>query len=99
MSKCARRTSRNGTAGDIGDEAAASVLGPNPFVGLDARATGSSALRWLSALAANPSAIVGPAVGASAELGKIAIGRSSVAPEKGDRRLEDPARKEHPAFT
>jgi polyhydroxyalkanoate synthase len=55
-------------------------------------------LRWLSALAAKPSALAGPAIGATAEVGRIAIGRSSVAPEKGDRRFEDPAWREHPAF-
>ena len=49
-------------------------------------------------LAARPDKVVRRGAGLAAELAKVAVGRSEVAPAKGDRRFRDPAWEGNPAF-
>jgi polyhydroxyalkanoate synthase len=55
-----------------------------------------AALRLAASLARNPQAVAGQVALLGAELGKIATGRSPVAPERRDRRFADPAWTQNP---
>src|SRR4051794_40791076 len=70
-------------------------------------ATMSGVSRWLpgrsvaktaAKLALRPDKVARTALGLSAEIAKVAAGRSEVAPAKGDRRFKDPAWTGNPAF-
>jgi len=52
---------------------------------------GRSALRFGAALASRPGTVAGRASSLAAELGRVATGDSSVAPDAKDRRFTDPA--------
>jgi polyhydroxyalkanoate synthase subunit PhaC len=49
------------------------------------------AVRVAAGLARHPNRVAGRAAGLSAELRRVAAGRSEIAPAKGDRRFHDPA--------
>jgi polyhydroxyalkanoate synthase subunit PhaC len=55
-----------------------------------------AALRLAASLARNPQAVAGQAALLGAELGRIATGRSQVAPQRRDRRFADPAWTQNP---
>ena len=74
------------------------ILGANPFVGLDATQVIGTLTMLLSNLAAQPTAVTSRAFQLWLELGQIAAGSSSVAPEPGDKRFADPAWSEHPGY-
>jgi class II poly(R)-hydroxyalkanoic acid synthase len=59
---------------------------------------GASVARAATKLALRPHRIAARTIGLGAELGRIAVGRSEVAPEKGDRRFKDPAWESNPAY-
>jgi class II poly(R)-hydroxyalkanoic acid synthase len=59
---------------------------------------GVAGLKLAGKLATRPHKIAGRAAGLGLELGKVAVGRSELEPEKGDRRFKDPAWKHNPAF-
>jgi polyhydroxyalkanoate synthase len=59
---------------------------------------GVAAAKVGAKLAARPDKVVKRGLGLGAELAKVAIGRSDVAPYKGDRRFKDPAWLGNPAF-
>jgi hypothetical protein len=70
-------------------------------------ATVSGVARWLpgrslaktaARLALRPDKVARRGLGLGAEVAKIAMGRSEVAPHKGDRRFKDPAWTGNPAF-
>jgi polyhydroxyalkanoate synthase subunit PhaC len=82
----------------VAEEASGAILGANPFVGIDPTGILGSAGRWLGSLGRHPGRAVGRAAGSTVELGRIALGRSQLAPEKGDRRFADPAWSDHPGF-
>ncbi|MDQ6747562.1 MAG: alpha/beta fold hydrolase, partial [Candidatus Dormibacteraeota bacterium] len=82
----------------VAEDASGAILGANPFVGIDPTGALGSAGRWLGSLARRPGRTVGRAAGSTVELGRIALGRSQLAPERGDRRFSDPAWSEHPGF-
>ncbi len=50
-----------------------------------------SALRWAIQLAGRPTTVARRAGTLAGELGKVAVGRSTIAPPRGDRRFSDPA--------
>jgi polyhydroxyalkanoate synthase len=90
---------QNGHASDDGGGALESLL-------TDA-AGGSTARRWLpgrggievaARLAVRPDRVIRRGGGLAAELARVAVGRSEVAPEKGDRRFTDPAWQGNPLF-
>ena len=59
---------------------------------------GKSSLRFASALARRPHRVATRAGGLAAELGRIALGASQVAPSSGDRRFADPAWTQNPGI-
>ncbi len=61
-------------------------------------APGPEALKWVAALARSPREPLGQLAGLGKELGKIAIGRSDVAPGKKDKRFADPAWTQNPLY-
>jgi polyhydroxyalkanoate synthase len=91
---------RNGHSSEDGGSGALESL-------LTDAAVGSTARRWLpgrgglevaARLAVRPDRVVRRGGGLAAELAKVAVGRSEVAPEKGDRRFKDPAWQGNPLF-
>jgi polyhydroxyalkanoate synthase subunit PhaC len=54
-----------------------------------------SALRWAIQLAGHPGTVARRAGTLAGELGKVAAGRSTIAPPRGDRRFSDPAWNEN----
>ena len=85
-------------AGGMGLEASGAILGANPFLGIDFTGLMAAAGVWLGNLGRRPARLVNRTAGGVVELGKIAIGRSDIAPERSDRRFVDPAWAEHPAL-
>jgi len=59
---------------------------------------GVAGLKFAGKLAARPQKLARRGAGLAAELGKVAAGRSELAPEKGDRRFKDKAWQDNPAF-
>ena len=59
---------------------------------------GRAAAKTAAKLALRPDAVAGRSLRLAAELGKVAVGRSEVAPDKRDRRFKDPAWAENFAF-
>jgi polyhydroxyalkanoate synthase len=59
---------------------------------------GRAAAKAAAKLVVRPDKVARQALGLGAELAKIAVGRSEVAPPKGDRRFKDPAWQTNPAY-
>jgi polyhydroxyalkanoate synthase len=59
---------------------------------------GLAGVKAAAKLALQPQKVARRGAGLAAELAKIAVGRSEVAPAKGDRRFKDPAWAGNPAF-
>ena len=59
---------------------------------------GVAGLKFAGKLATRPHKLVRRGAGLAAELGKVAVGRSELEPEKGDRRFKDKAWQNNPAF-
>ncbi len=78
--------------------AAEAVLGANPFVGLNPRQVVEAAGRLFTRLGLRPRVVAVHTARLAAELAKIVLGRSEVAPAKGDKRWNDPAWEENPAY-
>jgi polyhydroxyalkanoate synthase subunit PhaC len=74
------------------------ILGANPFVGLDATQVVGTLTMLARNLAAQPTAVSSRMFQLWLELGSIAAGASSVAPDPGDKRFTDPAWSEHPIY-
>src|SRR5258708_7134326 len=74
------------------------ILGANPFVGLDASQVLGTLTRLLGHLSAEPGNVASRALQLGLELGQIAGGTSTIAPEAGDKRFVDTAWSEHPVF-
>ncbi len=79
----------------VGAEAAP---GPSPFAGLGP-GEAIAALRFLGQQAVRePLTLMQDTPGAARELLRIALGKSQLAPEKGDKRFADPAWRENPLY-
>lgn len=77
---------------------AEAALGPGPFAGLGPREA-IGALRFLGQQAVRePLTLVRDTPGTARELLRIALGKSQVAPEKGDKRFADPAWRENALY-
>jgi polyhydroxyalkanoate synthase len=74
------------------------VLGANPFVGLTREQVVAALARLGQRLAVEPGVAVATAVDAAGELVRVAVGRSDIAPERGDRRFSDPTWHQNPVF-
>jgi polyhydroxyalkanoate synthase len=90
--------SPNGAATPIGDQAADSILGANPFVGIDVRRLVGDGVGWVSKLAGRPRIVASGASRIGGELAQILMGRSSLRPADGDRRFADPAWTDNPIY-
>ena len=101
-------TGKPGQGGDLAENtaenttqlaaAAKAVPGPAPFGGFGLRVA-AGALRFLGQQAARqPQALLRSVPETGAELLRIGLGKSQVAPEKGDKRFADPAWRENPLF-
>src|ERR1700694_469929 len=75
-----------------------SILGPNPFIGLDTQKVVQSTEHLLGRLSRRPRAAFSIGVKAVAEISKVVLGRSKVGPAKGDKRFTDPAWADHPGY-
>ena len=74
------------------------ILGANPFVGLTREQVVASLARLGQRIAVEPGAAAATAVGAVAELLRVAVGRSDVTPARGDRRFTDAVWQQNPVF-
>jgi polyhydroxyalkanoate synthase len=88
----------NPTANGLPEQAAQHTLAANPLVGVRGRDILDSARRLLAQMACNPGAAARAYLGLIGEVGRIATGRSELAPEPGDKRFADPAWKESFAY-
>jgi polyhydroxyalkanoate synthase subunit PhaC len=71
---------------------------PEPFTGFGLRQA-AGVLRFAGQqVMREPQALLRGASGASRELLRIVLGKSEVAPDKGDKRFADPAWRENPVF-
>ena len=78
------------------EQPAARKLSPSDILGLRETA---GALRFLGQVALRyPQAVLGTVPDLGQEVAKISLGRSEVAPEKGDKRFADPAWQQNPLF-
>ena len=59
---------------------------------------GRAGVEVTARLAVRPDKVARRGAGLAAELAKVAVGRSEVAPSKGDRRFKDPAWQQNPIF-
>ncbi len=82
----------------VAEDASEAILGANPFVGVDARGILEAAGSWLGGLSRRPERVLRRAATSAVELGRIGLGRSDIAPRRGDRRFADPAWSEHPVL-
>jgi polyhydroxyalkanoate synthase len=74
------------------------VLGANPFVGLTREQVAAALGRLAQRVAVEPGVAVATAIDAAGELERVTVGRSDIAPERGDRRFSDPAWQQNPVF-
>jgi polyhydroxyalkanoate synthase len=86
------RSHSNGSAPKKGGSAAMDAMLSDAALGGGPRIVpGLAAVKAAGKLAVRPQKVVRRGAGLAAELAKIAVGRSEVAPSKGDRRFKDPA--------
>jgi polyhydroxyalkanoate synthase subunit PhaC len=83
---------------EVSRSAADSILGANPFLGIDRRALMEALARAAARLPSRPVQALSVTAGSVAELGRIVAGRSEVGPARGDRRFTDAAWTEHPVY-
>lgn len=96
--RAGRPDSDSQAAGAVGLDASDAILGANPFLGVDARGIMAATGSWLRSLGRRPARLVYRTAAGAVELGRIAVGRSDIAPERSDRRFADPAWADHPGF-
>lgn len=74
------------------------VLGANPFVGLTREQVVAALARLGQRVAVEPGVVAATAADAVGELVRVAVGRSDIAPARGDRRFNDAAWQHNPLF-
>jgi polyhydroxyalkanoate synthase len=83
---------------DIREQAAAHTLAANPLVGVRAEDILASVHLLLGETASNPTLAARQYMAWLTELGRIALGGSTLAPDPKDRRFADPAWRENAAY-
>jgi polyhydroxyalkanoate synthase subunit PhaC len=83
---------------DVREHGAAHTLAANPLVGVRAEDILASACLLLGEMLNNPTVAVRQYMALLAELGRIATGGSTLAPDPKDRRFADPAWRENAAY-
>ncbi len=81
-----------------GERDAAEAIIEDVAMGPGRALPGVAGLKFAGKLATRPHKLVRRGAGLAAELGKVAVGRSELEPEKGDRRFKDKAWQNNPAF-
>ena len=74
------------------------VLGANPFVGLNRRQILAALGRLSRRLVVEPGVVAAEAFDATGQLIKVAVGRSDVGPEPGDKRFTHAAWQDNPFY-
>ena len=74
------------------------ILGANPFIGLTRGQVAAALARVAQRVAVEPGVAAAAWAETVGELLRVAVGRSNVAPAKGDRRFTDPAWQQNPLF-
>jgi polyhydroxyalkanoate synthase len=90
--------SRQAAANDLPEQAAQHTLAANPLIGVRGQDILDSARLLLEQMARNPGVAARAYLGLMGELGRIATGRSELAPEAQDKRFVDAAWKESAAY-
>src|SRR5262249_59576944 len=80
----------------VAAQALNSILGANPFIGIDPVRVLADATAWLGRIVARPDLVVAQSRKVALGLVEIARGRSEIAPARGYRRFTHPAWDEHP---
>ena len=93
----AGREEKENTAG-IAANATESILGPNPFVGLNKKEVLDAWMLMLDQAAKQPSLMFKHQMSFLQEMGKAFTGTSERVPEKGDRRFKDKAWNSNPFY-
>ena len=83
---------------DIREQAAANTLAANPLVGVRAEDILASVRVLVGEMVSNPPLVARQYMAWVAELGRIAAGGSTLAPDPKDRRFADPAWRENAAY-
>ena len=84
-------------AESVEERASESILGANPFLGIDRRAQVAALRRLALRLAAQPQTLAREGVSLGRELAAVVAGRSTIEPARGDRRFADTTFRENPA--
>jgi len=85
-------------AQDIREQAAVHTMAANPLVGVRGEDLVASARLLLGQMLNNPAVALRQTMALLAELGRIATGGSTLAPDPKDRRFADPAFKDNAAY-
>ena len=80
------RAASTSSAAHVGDEIPP-ILGANPFVGLTRRQVAAALGRFSQRALVEPGAVVASGLDTARRLLEVAIGRSNVVPEHGDKRF------------
>src|SRR2546423_916104 len=72
-------------------QAASSINGANPFVGLNRQQLAAAVARWGGSLARQPLVLASRVAGLTSEQLRVLAGTSKLAPDAKDRRFVDPA--------
>jgi polyhydroxyalkanoate synthase subunit PhaC len=74
------------------------ILGANPFVGLTRRQVAAALARLMQRVLVEPGVLAAHGAGTARQLVEVAIGRSEVVPERGDKRFGDRAWTANPLY-
>jgi polyhydroxyalkanoate synthase subunit PhaC len=88
----------NLATGDVLEQATQHTLAANPLVGVRARDLLGSVRMLMGQVARHPGALAQQYLSFLGELGRIATGRSTLAPDDKDKRFADPAWKNNTAY-
>jgi len=94
----ARPKADRGDEAELAAQAAESILGPNPFVGLSKEDLLEAMSTLVGHAAKDPATLIRRQTGLLQELGQALAGISSRAPEKGDKRFKDHAWSGNPIY-
>jgi polyhydroxyalkanoate synthase len=88
----------NLVANDVLESPAQYTLAANPLVGVRGRDVLGSLRMLVGRVARHPGVLAGQYLSFLGELGRVATGRSALAPDDKDKRFADPAWKDNPAY-
>ncbi len=100
MGKSTEHKGRNpgGNLADLAEKASDSILGPNPFIGLNKKDALDAFKTVLDHTVKNPASVLKHQSEFMKDLAKVAAGKSEREPNKGDRRFKDKAWSTNPFY-